>query len=318
MVARDRFPSFTLDSGVGMLHLISVVTMVCCFLFTIDSSAQHTGGHPLHSKLASTHQLIDDVNSGKLSFSAAQKKCGSRLIVLHLSGKVFHFAPNIVPPDAPVAGVLVSIAEFPFTRYLRVTSNTTGTWTMPVIKFRDIPLTLSLLFEKEGFVKTKSNVLTITEKNIDSIAIQCTDVGYYDAAVATLEQQVSEAIGIPYTVQTLAVATVGKSWTSMFVDQFPHGDPGATVVINPPVSFPTLGPIYFNEAVMPDPSQPYTSNDGGVLFANLPEGTFTLNAYKEPFSYSPVTFIVEPGVKLYIASPPHSIQGTNSSGPGEW
>jgi hypothetical protein len=189
---------------------------------------------------------------------------------------------------------------------------------MPIIKFKNIPLQMSIKFEKDGFVTTQTNQLTINDTGIGNIAVQFTSNDYYNAAIAQLEQQVSAAIGVPYTVQNLAVSTVGKSWASMFLNQFPHGDPGATVTIDPPVSFPTLGPIYFNDNVAPDPAQPFVSVDGGVLFANLPNGRFTLNAQKEPFIYEPVTFVVESGVMLYVASPPHSLQGNNNSAPGEW
>jgi hypothetical protein len=290
----------------------------CCLAFAYPSFTQHHRHNLPHQRAAKAHQLIENANSGKISFESAQKKCGHMLEIVSLSGKVFHFAPNIVPPDAPVAGVLVSIAEFPFSRYFNIRSDENGEWSMPIIKFKHIPLMISLRFEKEGFVTTKSQVFTLDTSDIDSIAMQYPGVEYFQAAVALLEDQVSQAIGMPYTVQNLTVTTVGKSWASMFFNQFPHGDQGATVTIDPPIAFPSLGPIYFNESVSPDPSIPYTSIDGGVLYANLPEGEVTLYASKDPFTYTPVTFDIEPGVNLYIASPPHANQGTNNSGPGEW
>jgi hypothetical protein len=97
----------------------------------------------------------------------------------------------------------------------------------------------------------------------------------------------------------------------------PHGDPGVTVGITPAVQFPlSVGPVYFNEAVAPDPTLTSTSVDGGVMFGNLPAGTNTITASKAPFSYATLTFRVQDAVGLYIASPPHATQGTNASGPG--
>jgi hypothetical protein len=262
--------------------------------------------------------LIEDVNSGKISFPVAQERCRGKLEIVSLSGKVFNFAPNIITPETPVNDVLVYIAEFPLARHLNFKSDQNGCWTMPVYKFKHTPLAISLIFEKEGFVTAKSNVHTVTDDNIDSIAMQFPSTAYYEAAIAQIEQQISTMTGVPYTIKTLTVATVGKSWASMYVNRFPHGDPGATVTVDAAVTFPALGPIYFNESVTPDPTQKSISNDGGVLFANLPAGTFTFNAHKDTFVYSPVTFTVEDGVGLYIASPPHSLQGNNGSGPGEW
>jgi hypothetical protein len=97
----------------------------------------------------------------------------------------------------------------------------------------------------------------------------------------------------------------------------PHGDPGVTVGASPAVQFPlSVGPIYFNEAVAPDPTLATTSADGGVMFGNLPAGPNTITATKAPFAYAALTFRVQDDIDLYIASPPHATQGTNSSGPG--
>jgi hypothetical protein len=301
-----------------MNRLFVAGMLVSCFLFGSVKAGDVDETKLPHYKLIAAGKLVEQVNSGKISYRAAQRQCGSMLQIVYLSGKIFYFAPHIVPPDAPVSGVLVSIADFPLTKHLNITSDADGNWSMPIIKFKRIPLHLSLRFEKEGFVTAKNNQLTITDTSIDSIAMQFTSEEYFNAAVAQLEQQVSAAIGVPYTVQSLTVATVGKSWTSSYLNLFPHGDPGATVTIDPPVSFPTLGPVYFNDNVAPDPAQPFISVDGGVLFANIPNGTFTLEAQKEPYVYEPVTFVVEPGIRLYVASPPHSLQGNNESGPGEW
>ena len=60
-----------------------------------------------------------------------------------------------------------------------------------------------------------------------------------------------------------------------------------------------------------------TSVDGGVLFGNLASGSYTVTATKAPFTYASLTFVVEDGIGLYVASPPHATQGTNDSPPGQ-
>ena len=50
-----------------------------------------------------------------------------------------------------------------------------------------------------------------------------------------------------------------------FKDVYPHGLPGATGTIDP-VQGNTRGPIYFNEAIIPDPAETSSSVDGGVLW----------------------------------------------------
>jgi hypothetical protein len=69
--------------------------------------------------------------------------------------------------------------------------------------------------------------------------------------------------------------------------------------------------------VAPDPTITRTSVDGGVLFGNLANGSYAITASKAPFSYATLTFVIQDGIGLYIASPPHGIQGTNTSPPGQ-
>src|SRR5213078_791283 len=101
------------------------------------------------------------------------------------------------------------------------------------------------------------------------------------------EQQIGALIGAPYTLDNVLVTTVGKAWASMYSAQLPHGDPGAVVSISPAIGFPaSLGPVYFNADVAPDPTLTSTSVDGGVLFGNLADGSYTIGASKTPFTYA--------------------------------
>ena len=81
--------------------------------------------------------------------------------------------------------------------------------------------------------------------------------------------------------------------------------------------------LYFNEAVIPDVTQPDTSVDGGVAWINMPvNNTYTVSALKPGVTYGTVKFSiteadVKNGVQLYIASPPDSLEGDNDSPPGE-
>jgi hypothetical protein len=142
---------------------------------------------------------------------------------------------------------------------------------------------------------------------------------YLSVAKGQLEAGLRQVVP-DFTVRNLLVSTVGKSWASMYSFQLPHGDPGAAVSITPAPqnAYGTLpfGPIYFDETVTPNPLLSATSVDGGVLFDNLAPGTYAVTASKAPFSYATATFRIDAKIPLYIASPPHSIQGTNTSGPG--
>lgn len=107
----------------------------------------------------------------------------------------------------------------------------------------------------------------------------------------------------------------------MHYNVLPHGDPGAYVISTPAMQ--AIGPIYFNEAVQPDPTYTCTSDDGGVTWFNVTTGEYDITAEKTPYIYDTIHFNIteediENGVEFYIASPPDSIQGSNTSEPGEY
>lgn len=244
--------------------------------------------------------------------------------IVKLSGKLNHFGYDIfsggyIDYHATVPGVNVWIAEYPFTRNLNFQSDEAGWWTIFVVKAKNSNLEFSYIYEKEGWITTKSNVISVTDEDNTDIAIQYIDPYYYNLA---LMPAVESMIGTP--IVNAMVVTVGKSWASMHSDLLPHGDPGAAVSSDPPLYYPNaIGPIYFNEAVQPDPTYPYTSVDGGVTWINVPLNTYYVTAHKDGTNYETVRFKVteqdvDNGVILYIASPPDSVQGDNDSPPGDW
>ena len=92
---------------------------------------------------------------------------------------------------ATVPDASVWIAEYPFTRFLNITSDDTGWWTMYVIKYKGQDLEFSFVYEKDGWITTKSNVITVTDEDNTDIAIQYIDPAYFnDAMVPMVELMV--------------------------------------------------------------------------------------------------------------------------------
>jgi hypothetical protein len=274
---------------------------------------------------ASADDAIAQVYSGQLTVADAQTACRCRLEVVPVGGTVFHFGLDLAQsPPAPypfqstVAGVRVSIAELPITRVLNIRSDADGKWSFKAVKLRGTPLKMSFIYELAGYPTTKSQVFDIDGAGITDVAVQLPTEAYYLAAKGQIEQQIGGLIGAPYSLRNVLVTTVGKSWASMYSTELPHGDPGVVVGISPAIQFPaSLGPVYFNEAVAPDPTLTSTSVDGGVMFGNLAAGRHTITASKAPFSYAALDFVVQDGIALYVASPPHATQGTNASPAGQ-
>jgi hypothetical protein len=201
---------------------------------------------------------------------------------------------------------------------LNIRSDADGKWRFPAIKVKGVPLHVSFVYELAGYPTTKSQVFEIGGAGITDLAVQFPTEAYYTVAKGQIEQQIGGLIGAPYTLSNVLVTTVGKSWASMYSPELPHGDPGVQVAISPAAPFPiSLGPVYFNESVAPDPTLGSTSVDGGVLFGNLASGSYTITASKAPFSYAALTFVVQDDIPLYVASPPHATQGTNDSPAGQ-
>jgi hypothetical protein len=270
--------------------------------------------------------VLKQISQGKIVDIASSKSNGKNwgrgLTVVKLSGKTNHFGIDVntgayIDYWATVPGVRVWISEYPSTRAADIETDSTGWWTMYVIKYAGSNLEFSFVYEKDGWITTKSNAITITDKDDTDLAIQYIDPLYYTYYVKPYVQAVF--LG-PVPFQNAMVVTVGKSWASMHSGLLPHGDPGATAIASPALG---VGPIYFNAAVFPDPGQTTTSVDGGVTWLNMPlNHTYYVTAEKEGVNYPTVKFkVVEAdlayGVELYIASPPDSVMGDNSTPPGQ-
>jgi hypothetical protein len=270
--------------------------------------------------------VLKQISLGKTvdiaSSQSSGKNWGHGLAVVKLSGKTNHFGRDVntgayIDYWATVPGVRVWIGEYPSTRNRDIETDSTGWWTMYVIKYAGTDLEFSFVYEKDGWITTKSNAIKITDEDDTDLAIQYIDPLYYTYYVKPYVQAVF--LG-PVPFQNAMVVTVGKSWASMHSDLLPHGDPGASALASPALG---LGAIYFNAAVFPDPGQTTTSVDGGVTWLNMPlNHTYYVTAEKEGVSYETVKFKINDadlayGVELYIASPPDSVQGDNDSPPGQ-
>ncbi len=318
------------------LSVLFLITFLCSFfsVLSVQGDVLNFTGYQQKSLDSESKGLMHQMTAHGKGIPGAKsngKNWGKFVSLVKLSGKINHFGIDITqtPPEyidyhATVSGVQVWIAEYPSTKGLNILTDETGWWTIYVLKYKGVDLEFSFIYQKEGWVTTKSNVITVTDEDNTDIAIQYIDPLYYNFALKpAVEAQITALLGFPFKLQNAMVVTVGKSWASMHDDRLPHGDPGATVVLSPvPVLPVTVGPLYFNEAVQPDPLYTSTSVDGGVTWLNVPLGTHTATAEKVRVTYETVTFRVTKadvsnGVELYIASPPDSVQGDNDSGPGE-
>lgn len=260
--------------------------------------------------------------------------------ILEVSGNVFGFGPCI--PENRWYGFQEKMPNVRFwvtgvgiMRSLNLRTDSGGFWRFYVLKRTDADFAFSMSFENDFWsaaveqaifgqalarpsIRIQSCDYVLKDVDLTLLGQQMPDEVFYNVAKGQMEENVSNAIGIPYTISDMTIMTVCKSWASMYSSDVPHGDAGALLAPKEPLAFPSLV-LYFNEAIQPDPAQRLTSLDGGVAVLNRGPGTFAYSATKAGVSYATVTFTMasDSSVDAYVASPPNSIMGSNSSGPGQ-
>lgn len=213
---------------------------------------------------------------------------GDAAETIAVSGDAFAFGPSAMIGDADV-----SVLELPeFT----TTTDAMGHWEFP-----ELPAgaQATFVFDKSGYPRVYTKTFTLPETGtVERVTFQVPDDATYGALALIVDIEPD-----PTTCQIASTVTrVGKS----LYDEGAHGEAGATVTIEP--SLPAEhGPIYFNAQVIPQPDLTETSEDGGVLYTNVPPGTYTMHASKDGVTFEDVVVTCEPDV-LVNPSPPHGLQ----------
>ena len=195
--------------------------------------------------------------------------------------------------DRRIEGATISILEFPDKRMV--------TGADGHFAFDGIPVgsEVSLVLEHPDYHLEQTGTHVVPPEGLERITFQGVTNDVYAALAAILGITPDEegACQMPTTV-----TRTGKP----LYDPGAHGEAGATVTIDPPLPA-EHGPIYFNSRVIPDPSLTETSDDGGVLYIQVPPGEYVMTATKAGAEFRQVKFKCRPGV-LVNASPPWGLQ----------
>jgi hypothetical protein len=263
-------PVFVLRAPLSMLASFSLV--LACAADDADDDA------------ADTHAESSDAGSADGSESSS-----GGVQTAAVSGDTFVFGPSTMLPTGSV-----TIRELP--------EASTATDADGHFEFEGLPtgVAATFVFEAEGYPLISTKTFTLPEAGglLERVTFQVPD----DATYGLLASLV-DIVPDPDACQIATTVTrVGKS----VYDPGAHGEAGATVTIDPPVPV-EHGPIYFDASVIPDLDLTETSEDGGVLFVNVPTGTYTLTAIKAGVEFETVEIACEAGV-LVNASPPFGLQ----------
>jgi hypothetical protein len=196
-------------------------------------------------------------------------------------------------PDGRVAGAQVWILEHP---ERRLTTGSDGHFSFDGL---EVGSEVTLVMEHPDYHLIQTGTHVVPADGIERLTFQAVSYAVYDAfaAVVGIVPDEANACQMPTTV-----TRVGRS----IYDPGAHGEAGAVVTIEPPLSA-EHGPIYFNSAVVPDRSLSETSDDGGVVFVQVPPGEYVLTASKPGVQFRQVKMKCRAGV-LVNASPPWGLQ----------
>lgn len=221
-----------------------------------------------------------------VSFLALLAGCAEGATV---SGDAFAFNEGV---DARVAGARVWVLEDP--------SRETMTDATGHFVFEGLPIDsdVTLVMDHPDYVPIQTGTLRLGAEGAERVTFQAVPPNVYDALSALLSLT-------PDPTRCQMVTTVTRIGRSVY-DPGAHGEAGVTVTIDPPLPAES-GPVYFNSMVFPDRTLTETSDDGGVLFVNVPEGEYTWTAHEDGVMFRQVRMQCRPGV-LVNASPPWGLQ----------
>lgn len=209
--------------------------------------------------------------------------------VAAVSGNAFDFSAE----GGRVAGATITILELPG---VSAQTDAEGGFSFPDL---EVGSELTFVLDHPDFAPIQTGTFRLPPEGLSRVTFQAPSHDMF-AFMATLA-------GIqPDPERCQLASTVTRYGGSLYGPGGSHGESGATVDSAPPIS-DRFGPIYFglydSGLIYPDRGLTETSEDGGVLFLNVPVGEYTLSAHKEGVVFSQVELECRPGM-LVNASPP--------------
>lgn len=165
----------------------------------------------------------------------------------------------------PVEGAVVSIVEHP---ELATTTAADGTWSLAVPDGGEV----TPLVTHPSYVTMQLETFTMAGADLEHVNLQMVTPTIYTLLAQIIDITPDDSkCQIASTVSEKAIQALTFE---EFMAHGAHGVAGATVTTTPE-SVPV---VYFNEEVQPDTSLSETTRDGGVVWANVPPGRYTIHA----------------------------------------
>ena len=171
---------------------------------------------------------------------------------------------------------------------VEVTSAADGSWSAQV----PAGSSFTPVVEGEGYL-TARHALFTPQDDLERLYLQAVPTEVFVLLAQTLgDAGVGIDLDACIVVNTVTVPAVEQMSTwSEFEALRPHGEPGVVMELVPQKA--GVNPIYFNELIQPDPSLQSTSVDGGVVWLNVPPGTYTVQGMHPDPAYEVVPRTVQ-------------------------
>lgn len=189
-----------------------------------------------------------------------------------------------------IAGATVSVLELPGES---VVTGDDGAFSFEVPVGDEV----TLVMEHADYPLIQTGTHIVPADGIDDLTFQVPTPAIYDALAAIV------AI-TPDPTRCQMVATVTRREGTILVAGA-HGEAGVVITTEPPLPA-EHGPIYFNASVIPDRTLTETSDDGGVVYTNVPPGEYVWSGTKAGAELVDVKLKCRAGV-LVNASPPRGM-----------
>ena len=228
-----------------------------------------------------------DADCDRVAHGTANGSCS---FPVTLSGDAIPFDAS---PTGRIAGATISLLEHP-DRHV-----TTGPDGHFVFDGLEEGSEATLVLDHPDYHPIQTGTIRLGPRGIDRVTFQAVTYTIYDLLADFLDVVPDEAN------RCQMVTTVTRVGRSIY-EAGAHGEDGVTVTLDPPLAS-DHGPIYFNSSVLPDRTLTQTSDDGGVLFLQVPPGEYVWTAHKAGAVFSRVKMKCRQGF-LVNASPPKGLQ----------
>jgi hypothetical protein len=225
-----------------------------------------------------------------LALALLLASCSTPAATTHVSGDAFDFLVGL--ETGGIGSAHVFVLEDPA---LTATTDATGHFSISGVP---IGSEATLVMEHPDYIPIQTATFDVAASGLDRVTFQAVTPATRDTLAGILSLTIDDT-------RCQMVTTVTRIGRSVY-DPGAHGEAGVLVTIDPPLPA-SSGPVYFNASVIPDPTLTETSEDGGVLFANVPPGEYTWTATKDGATFAQVRMRCRAGV-LVNAAPPWGLQ----------